>query len=480
MAVAILLPIILTVLPASGEALTVRDAIRDAAGSNLEIRQSRLVLESYKESLRSARGAFDPVLGLATDTGRTTVLSEGDGSGVTKSVSSAAGWSASVTQTLPTGGRAGLAWTEDLGWATEKGLGTAAWQDQLFLTLTQPLLDGAGPLAARAELRTALRSREKARLGYQSSLENLAMNVSEAYWGLKAARENRALAERSQQIAEQQVALMHARKEEGFAASGDLLQMERAAGVARQSLVVARDREASAEMDLRRVIGRPVWGQGEAFELVDTPVVPASVPEVDQVLAVARDRNASIRARRLDVAQAEDALRVARNDLLPSLDFTGAVSVYGFGEDAGPSRNLAFSATGPTWSAGLDLSVPLLYRQQRAAFAGARLSAEQARLALEAAVQDLEIQVREAVTAVERDRSRVELAHQTVEAARAGLEADQELFQEGRGSIRQVVLSLESLESAQVASLQAEIDLQASILELLRVQGTLLEACGFN
>ena len=80
--------------------------------------------------------------------------------------------------------------------------------------------------------------------------------------------------------------------------------------------------------------------------------------------------------------------------------------------------------------------------------------------------------------AVARDRARERLAGETLEAARAGLEAEQELLAEGRGAVRDVILALEDLDDASVAKLQAEIDLQASLLDLARIEGRLLELLG--
>ena len=85
------------------------------------------------------------------------------------------------------------------------------------------------------------------------------------------------------------------------------------------------------------------------------------------------------------------------------------------------------------------------------------------------------MRVENAVRAVRRDRSRVALAEQTVEAARAALAADQELLQEGKGSTRDAIRSLENLDAAQLERLRAQIDLQTSLFELGRIEGRLVD-----
>jgi outer membrane protein TolC len=134
----------------------------------------------------------------------------------------------------------------------------------------------------------------------------------------------------------------------------------------------------------------------------------------------------------------------------------------------------------PAWTVGLTLSMPIPGREDDAKLDQAWLETLEARLAMEAAEQDLVQRVEAAVRAVERDTERTHLARRTVEIAREALEADQDLVREGRGSTRELVRSLEALDTAQVSRLQAEIQLQYSLLELMRVEGLLLTKLGLD
>ena len=127
---------------------------------------------------------------------------------------------------------------------------------------------------------------------------------------------------------------------------------------------------------------------------------------------------------------------------------------------------------------GLDLELPIPGRARQLELDQAWLTTLQSRLAMEAAEQDLVLAVEAATRAARRDTSRVNLARQTVRVAEAALAADQELAREGRGSTREVVRSLEALDATQISKLEAEIDLQISALELMRVEGLLLERLG--
>ena len=470
--------LLLAVEPAPGQSLTLADALEQALEANLEIRSDRLQLEQAERGVKEQQGAFDPSFNLGVDAGRyTSTVMYDDGTGAPY-VSESLGWNAGISQPLPTGGTTGLTWSTDVDFANAAG-GAAGYDDQLYLSLTHPLLQGMGLRAARYGVRDAVRHYDREQIAYRASVEQLALQVSDSYWQLLAARENLRLTRRSLGIAEEQHQDTTERLGEGFAATGDLLQVQRLVGVARQAVVVAEAREEAAAQSFNRLLGYPVVIQ-EPVQLADHPTVPMEDPELVQALLLAQQFNAGILQQGLDLAGVEDATKVARNSALPSLDVGGAVGLFGSSEDAGEALSQVGRRTYPSWSVGLDFSVPIPGRQPLNGLAQQELQLERARLEMEAAMVDLELSTRAAVRDVRRDRKRVELASETVEAARAALDADRELLRDGRGSTRDVVLSLEALDEAQISKLSAEIDLQSSMLSLQQVQGTLLASLGLE
>ncbi len=466
------------VQPVEGQSLTLADALEQALEANLEIRQDRLSLVQAEKGVKQQQGAFDPALVLGVDAGRYTSSVMYDDGSEAPYVSESVGWNAGLSQALPTGGGVALTWTTDVDFANPAG-GAAGYDDQLYLSLSHPLLQGIGPRAARYGVREAVRQYDREKIAYRESVEQLALQVSDSYWQLLAARENLQLTRRSLEIAEEQFEQTTERLGEGFAATGDLLQVKRMTGVARQAVVVAEAREESASQSFNRLLGIPVVGQSPV-RLADHPSVPDADPELDRALATARQYNAGILQEAIDLAAVEDATRVARNSALPSLDLGGAVGLFGSAEDAGEALSQVGRRTYPSWSVGLDFSMPIPGRQPFNELARQELQLERASLEMEAALTDLELDTREAVRDVRRDRMRVQLATETVEAARAALDADRELLRDGRGSTRDVVLSLEALDEAQISKLSAEIDLQSSMLRLQQVQGTLLGSLGLT
>ncbi len=456
-----------------GSQLTLEQALDLALTDNLELQQARLELERAEQSLVLARGAYDPGLGAGYDWGRDVSPSnstlEND---VVSSTSS--GWQVGLDQELPGGGSASLSWREsqsssDSAQAVD-AVSTSTWAG---VSLSQPLLAGAGP-ASWSGLTRARLGLDRELLDWRRAQEDLIVDVARAYWGLVSSIQGLALARRSVEIARTQLEDTQERLDEGFAGSGDVLQVQRALGVAQQAEVVA---EADVESDrarLGRLLGLDL---AETLELVptDRPVVPSGDPEVAASLSAARARNVPWLRAELSALEARLDRQVAVNGALPDLDLVGAVGFSGNASDPAESRDQVTGLLYPSWAVGVDLSVPLPARSNRATASRARLAEESALLGREAAEQDLILSVENAVRAVRRDRSRVALAEQTVEAARAALAADQELLQEGKGSTRDAIRSLENLDAAQLERLRAQIDLQTSLLELRRIEGALVE-----
>jgi len=460
---------------AAAEELSLQSALSEALQENIELQQAGLELRRAEAYVQLVRGGFDPTLSIGTDQAASASPSNDSDDNVSVVNSTDVGLSAQLSQGLPTGGALSLGWSESVSSSdaasqvSEVYVGDYAW-----LSVTQPLLSGAWS-AARVDVRDALLMLSSQELSHRQSVERLVLQVSDAYWGLVAAGEQLRLAAESASIAEQQFTEITERFDEGFAGSGEVLQVERALGVSRQSEVVAQADVAAAQNRLARLIGRPLQAS-EDIQPSERPLVSESSIELQYSIAQAQASNSGWLMEQIAAQQAQQTLAAARINVLPDLSVSGSLGLSGGDSSAGAARQQITELSNPTWSMGADLTVAIPARTARAQRTRALLSAEHARLTLAAAEQDLIAEVEAAVQSLQRDRARVRLAQQTLEAAQLALEADQELHREGLASTREVILSLEALNTAQVSMLNAQIDLQASQLDLLRLEGRLLES----
>ncbi len=453
--------------------LSLKDALEVAFTQNLELQKARLELERAERLLVQVQGNYDPDLSVGIfwggDISPSNDVDEND-----VVTSGSACWSIGLQQELPGGGSASLSWQADQSQsdsALEKtSVTTNTWAG---VSLSQPLLSGAGPVSWEDRTRARL-GLDQHLLAWRRAQENLLVEVSGAYWNLVSSGQGLDLAGRSVEVARSQLEDTKERLEEGHAGSGDVLQVQRALGVALQAEVVATADLEAAQSQLARLLGRDL-SRDEPLVPTELPQVPELEPAVEASLQQARARNVPWLLAGLRAQEARLDRQVAMNSALPALDLVGSMGFSGNSTVASDARSQSLQGSYPSWAVGLDLSLPLPARSPRSTASRARLAEQSALLGLEAAEQDLVLRVQNGVRAVRRDRSRVALSEQTVEAAQAALDADWELLQEGQGSTRDAIRSLENLDAAQLVLLQVQIDLQQSLLELRRIEGSLVD-----
>lgn len=198
-----------------------------------------------------------------------------------------------------------------------------------------------------------------------------------------------------------------------------------------------------AEADLRRLLGLP-QSDGRLIQPADEPTIVEVVYDWDFLANQALGNRAELRQQEWRVKQRELELLASRNFLLPRLDAVGTFRNNGFGDDltggSGPfssAAKVAVNGLYDEWEFGLQLNVPIGYRQASAGVRFARLRLERERVLLaeqqQQVTHDLGSAMRslkQAQRTVELSTSRLAAAKQTVAARLAAFEADSTPFDE--------------------------------------------------
>jgi outer membrane protein len=463
-------------LAAFARPLSFDEALDEALDSNLELASQRLDNERVHVQLVRARGGFDPRLtaGVSVDQSRTPSNQATDVGGAAAVVtSSSRSTSLGLTQALPTGGALSASASESQTVTDSTNALSARFvSNRVGVNLSQPLLRGAflGELATLRDAQLAVAVQE---LAWRQQLEQLVLSVADAYWGLVSARERLVLAERGVQLAAEQLDDTKERLREGFAGTGDVLQVEVALGQASAARVDAEAGVGSASDRLARLLGLPL-AEGARLELTDLPELPDRLPSAEELAATAEERNAALGIARLQLLAAERDARRGRNAALPDLSLDAGASLSAGGVEPAAVRADLFGNPAPSYGAGLTLGLPVVPRQALADLATARIGLQQAQLAWEAAQQDLQLSVADAARDLQRQQASLANAQATRQVAAQSLAAQQELLDEGRGSTRDVVDALEALRSAEASELDARIQLQLALLRAEQVAGLLV------
>lgn len=307
----------------------------------------------------------------------------------------------------------------------------------------------------RAKRARALELQEAAERGLDTTALNLELAAAGAYWKWVSAGQTLEVTKALLILAEERDSQLRRRLVAGSIAEFDVTDNERIL-LERRALLVAAHRafeQAAFELSLffRDAQGRSIVAAPERLPddlgLDDDPELSED-QVMDRVLAChpeAERARAELRAFDVDV-------RLTRNQLAPELE-----AAFEYSRDLGQltGTNLDFTLPGNVFEAGIQLSMPLLFRDERgrASAARARVAAQRAEVRF---VEDrLRARVRDAASAVRAARERVRLNTDLVETAAELSEGERRRFDVGASNLIFVNLREQQAALARVRLIEA-------------------------
>jgi HAE1 family hydrophobic/amphiphilic exporter-1 len=455
---------------AAGEPLrlSVREAVLMALENNYSLSVQRLAPSIREMAEREELGAFDPTLSAGISAGESLE----SGGGFEPQVTGSAG--ASIL--LPSGTAADAA----LRVSPRTGV-TGGYSAGLDLTVTQSLLRGAGSGVNLARVRQARLDTLGSRYEVKGFTESLVANTERTYWDLYLAREQAGIYRESLRLAEQHLADTRERIE-----LGDLPEIELAAALAevalrREALLNAEAGREKTRLQLLRLINPPggnLWDR--PVELVDRPEPPEDrMDEISTHVELGRRLRADLNQARLAVQRGELEVARTRNGLLPKLDLFIGLGLTGLADSfAGAFGEMP---GGPVEAAGgLSFSFPLGDRAAQARYERAAATRGQQEESLRNMEQLVEVDIRTAYIDVNRTREQIQSTAVTRELQQEKLRAETEKFRVGRSTTYLVAQAQRDLLAAQLSEAQAVAGHLGALINLYRLEGSLLERRGLE
>jgi outer membrane protein len=468
---------------AAEQPLSLMQAIQQAVSNNADLRRERIAIDVADAQLESARGAFDfQLTSNLTFSRRTTppLNSQDVQGGFTSNLVLDVG----LARLLETGGGVSLnarANRNNTNNAFQCGDLQAIGEDctifgsSVDLSFNHPLLRGFGSEIAQANLRRQRVARDQSLLNRQMRAANVLRDVINTYWGLSYATQDLAIRRSAVDLAREQLRITKAQIEVGRLAPVDAAAVERAIGERMQEVLVSEQELLFRTLDLRRLFGQTGEPNLQIYAAQDVPQASGRTLDVAQEMAHAIESNPQLRAVALGMKLSEIDLETARSTLRPRLDFVGQVGATGRRNELPSAVAQAFGLDDMTWSAGLQLEVPLGNRLARGEERVAHLGSERSRLE----AGDLELEIRSQVVrlaaVVGTAAKRVELARATVGFANQNLEAEKARFSVGRSTNNDVLLRQQELKSTEIQVVRATVDLLVGENTLDALTGELLD-----
>jgi outer membrane protein TolC len=447
-----------------------RSAVRAALAGNPSFAGTRLGVTQAKHDVLAEEGRYPFVFG--ADAGHTRSGSPAGGSS-----STVAG--ASLGRTFPFGTQTTLrvegerfesdrTFSGNTNLASNVGDGYGA---TARLTVTQPLLRGAGTKVGELGLRSARQSRELAERGAERARSELVRDVLLAYWDLWYADESLRIERAALALARAQEQQAVAQEQHGALAQADVYAFSTRVASLEETMVVTLASRESRSRELSRLMGLSA-DRAPELSASDTPA-PGPLP-------TARDVEAALRAGSLELAELETQARLARTraevageSTRPRLDLEGYAETHGESARPLPAVRRAGELAWWTVHVGASLELPLDGTRRNAEKESALLAVRIAETSLKAARDRLAADAVNAVAQARAAEERVALAARTVDVAEKSHEAARGRFELGGGIALQVQQAEEELRRARLSLARTRVDLVQAEILVRHLAGTL-------
>lgn len=341
---------------------------------------------------------------------------------------------------------------------------------QAAVTLTQPLLRGAGVLAAAEPLRQDERAVLYEIRDFTQYRKQFAVDISRQYFRILQAREqarNRYLA--------YQASLRSIERDRALAAANlrsqsSLKQVEQSQITYERSWVTAISSYEEQLDSLKIALGLPVNERIilDPRELQRLEVIDPQ-GTVDEVMDVALVTRLDVYNDRDRVHDRIRRVKIAHQNTLPGIDAVATYEVNSLPRSTRPSLNLGDRRIG----AGLDIDLNLNTKPERNALREEQIAEQRARRDLELVEEQLRETIRSDWRQLEVARRQYELAQKGMSLAQQRLEIEQALMEEGQGTARDIVEAQDRMITARDLVVSTLIDHTIARLRLWADMGIL-------
>jgi outer membrane protein TolC len=382
----------------------------------------------------------------------------------------------------------------------------------LNFSLTQPLLRNFGMNGAKRQLKLSIANADYNAATALVDASNTIAQVEDAYWTLVAAWRNVAIQEEALKdaIAQQQSNVRLAAH--GAAAPIDAVESSTQVSNFQDNVFSALQSVSELQNQLKALVvtdpGDPIW----RANLVPTSSVLElpNVPSLDEIVAEGMKNRPEVRQALAKDAQASIDVAYAKNQSLPQADLQVGYQSNGFAgllaPVAPPLQNLCaaegltacptpppgsqgsmpyayhnlWNFSYPTFNIGIIVSQPIGNDFAKGLKGVAKEEQQQAAILSEGVSERIGFEARNALQSYQSALSRLYSARQAREASAQVYASELRKFKNGASTTFLVLQRQVELNQNRLRELQAQTDLNKAVVELTRVEGTILSENGVD
>lgn len=457
--------------PGKAQKLTIEECIEMALQKNFTVQIQRYNVANAQDALQIAKATFDPTISLSStrtfsQSSNTTTQLNGAPAPVSDNTNTRLG----VSQEISTGATVGL--STGLNRSSNNSSFSVlnpAYTGNVTLTVTQPLLKGAGSSIARANIERNQIGVTVADLNFQAQVMNIVQNTEDAYYNLVYAQQQLHVYELSLDLAQKLLDEAVEKRRVGTATNIDVLQAQVGVANARGNVLLGRQNLKDNADSLLALIGQ--FDFNRKITTSGFPDFSGPIPATSSVYENALAHQPDFLAAKTAIEQARIDVRVAKNQKRPDLSVGGALGYNGTDTSAANVYQDIPTGNSYNWQLNLTLSFPWGFRGDTARYHEAVSNLHQQQTSLRQLQQNILVQVRSAVRAVQTNSENVKIAALSAEYSSKQYDLQRAQFDAGLATSRDVLQTQSDLQNARLAELKARVTLQTSLASLRRIEG---------
>jgi outer membrane protein len=312
-------------------------------------------------------------------------------------------------------------------------------------------------------------------------VEALVAEVEQTYWDYALAKRQIKILDDSLKLAEQQLYETEEMIKVGRMAETEIAAVNAEIALRRQNLITAKANLTTTGLRLLRLLNPPgpdIWDR-ELVLLVQPTLPKIELDDVGVHVALALRMRPDLNQARLSLQIDELQIVKTKNGLLPVMDLFITLGKTGYADSFGGSVS---DLTDDFYdlSAAIRFEYPFRNRNAEANYGRSLLQRNQEEQAVENLAQLVELDVRTAYVEVNRDKEQITATKVTRESQEESLRVETEKFRVGKSTNFLVAQAQRDLVVSQLAEVQAIANYLKAIVELYRLEGSLLERYGIS
>jgi outer membrane protein len=322
---------------------------------------------------------------------------------------------AGIRQNLAAGGKVQFEETVANSWFyPARSLYNPYYENDLMLSLTQPLLQNFGVAVNEAQITVARNTQRISLLDFRKTVEDTVLKLEQTYWQLLQAQQDVETEQRLVRASEATAERLFNQQRAGQAVSAAEVDQANAQTEARRvDLITAQNQVATLSVQLKVLMNDPAYpvSGGAIITPTDKFLDEPLQFNLDDLIETALENRLELGQQQVRVDSSEIAVDVARNGLLPSLTLQAEYTLDGLARTLQGAFNNQEDFNHNGFQLGLQFQMAIGNRAARAVWQRSLLQRMQAIAGYGSEVEKVTADVKTAVLAVKSGWLRLRAAH---------------------------------------------------------------------